>query len=36
MTVNEWSTPTLDFEASENASGKLLKRQSYETYTAIS
>ena len=35
MTVNEWSTPTLDFEASENASGNLLKRESYETYTAI-
>lgn len=35
MTVNEWSTPTLDFEATENPSGKLLRRTHYETSEAI-
>lgn len=35
LTVNDWSTPTLDFEAVENASGKLLKRQNYETLVAL-
>lgn len=35
MTVKEWSTPTLDFEGSENASAKLLKRENYETETAM-
>ena len=35
LTVNEWSTPTLDFEGSENPSGKLLRRTHYETSVDI-
>lgn len=35
MTVNEWSTPTLDFEATENPSGNLLRRTHFETSEAI-
>lgn len=31
MTVNEWSTPTLDFEGAENPDGKLLRRTHFET-----
>lgn len=30
-----WSTPTLDFEGAENASGKLLKRENFETMVDI-
>lgn len=36
LTVNEWSTPTLDFEATEDPSGDLVRRQHYETEIAIS
>ena len=35
LTVNEWSTPTLDFQGVANASGKLLRRQNYETSVVI-
>lgn len=31
LTVNEWSTPTLDFEGTENPDGKLLRRTHFET-----
>jgi hypothetical protein len=34
LTVNEWNTPTLDFTGVA-ISGVLLKRQGYETYTAL-
>jgi hypothetical protein len=34
LTVNEWSTPTFDFEGSA-ISGVLLTRKQYETYTAL-
>lgn len=36
MSVNDWSTPTLNFEGVENSSKKLLKRESYQTAVAIS
>jgi hypothetical protein len=35
LTIDEWSTPELEFEAIANASGNLLKRQSYQTEVAI-
>lgn len=35
LTVNEWSTPTLDFEGTENPDGMLLRRTHYETPVAI-
>lgn len=35
MTVNEWSTPTLDFEGTENPSGKLLRRTHFADDVAI-
>lgn len=31
LTVNEWSTPTLDFEGTENPTGNLLRRTHFET-----
>jgi hypothetical protein len=34
LAVDEWSTPSLDFEGIA-ISGALLKRQNYETYTAL-
>lgn len=36
LTVNEWSTPTLDFEGTENPDGNLLRRTHFETSEAIS
>jgi hypothetical protein len=35
LTIDEWSTPEFEFEAIANGSGNLLKRQNYETATAI-
>lgn len=34
LTVNEWSTPTFDFEGTA-VSGVLLTRKNYETFTAL-
>lgn len=36
LTIDEWSTPELEFEAIANASGNLLKRENYQTEAAIS